>query len=76
MASNENRQTDSEKGVVTEDPQVPDELRNADGSSIKGEDILQLQDLDPALNQKMHLVNNVCLTAALIYIHRERTVSH
>lgn len=25
----------------------------------KGEDILGLQDLDPALNAKMHLVNNV-----------------
>lgn len=25
----------------------------------KGEDILALQDLDPALNAKMHLVNNV-----------------
>lgn len=34
--------------------------RNADGSSLKGgEDILGLQDLDPALNMKMHLVNNV-----------------
>jgi hypothetical protein len=32
-----------------------------DGSvSLKGEDILALQDLDPALNMKMHLVNNVC----------------
>lgn len=36
------------------------ELRNADGSSLRnGEDILALQDLDPALNMKMHLVNNV-----------------
>jgi hypothetical protein len=36
------------------------ELRNADGSSLRsGEDILSLQDLDPALNMKMHLVNNV-----------------
>lgn len=25
----------------------------------EGEDILALQDLDPALNMKMHLVNNV-----------------
>ncbi|KAH6604935.1 hypothetical protein Trco_006642 [Trichoderma cornu-damae] len=34
-------------------------LRNADGSSLRsGEDILALQDLDPALNMKMHLVNN------------------
>lgn len=37
-----------------------DDLRNADGSSIQGgEDVLALQDLDPALNLKMHLVNNV-----------------
>lgn len=35
-------------------------LRNADGSSLQGgEDVLALQDLDPALNMKMHLVNNV-----------------
>lgn len=27
-----------------------------------GEDILGLQDLDPALNRKMHLVNNVRTT--------------
>ena len=39
---------------------VPDDVRNADGSSLHaGEDILALQDLDPALNMKMHLVNNV-----------------
>lgn len=30
-----------------------------DGSIDGGEDILALQDLDPALNAKMHLVNNV-----------------
>lgn len=36
-----------------------DDTRNADGSSFHGgEDILALQDLDPALNMKMHLVNN------------------
>lgn len=41
------------------DPMFGD-LRNADGSSLRsGEDILALQDLDPALNMKMHLVNNV-----------------
>lgn len=36
----------------------------ADGSSIhmaEGEDILARQALDPALNLKMHLVNNVSL---------------
>jgi hypothetical protein len=48
----------------------PRELRNADGSSIQaGEDILALEDTDPALNMKMHLVNNVrrsrCVPCAL-----------
>jgi len=28
-------------------------------SHASGEDILALQDLDPAMNRKMHLVNNV-----------------
>jgi hypothetical protein len=36
------------------------DLANADGSSIGGgSDVLDLQDLDPVLNMKMHLVNNV-----------------
>lgn len=31
-----------------------------DGYSVgEGEDILALQDIDPAMNAKMHLVNNV-----------------
>ncbi|KHN99247.1 membrane transporter [Metarhizium album ARSEF 1941] len=35
------------------------DVRAADGSSLRGgEDVLALQDLDPALNMKMHLVNN------------------
>ncbi|KAM6482198.1 MFS general substrate transporter [Trichoderma sp. SZMC 28011] len=49
-----------EKNVTggNNDPMFGD-LRNADGSSLRsGEDILSLQDLDPALNMKMHLVNN------------------
>lgn len=38
----------------------PNDLRNADGSSISGgSDVLGLQDMDPVLNMKMHLVNNV-----------------
>lgn len=38
----------------------PDDVRIADASSLhSGEDILALQDLDPVLNMKMHLVNNV-----------------
>lgn len=41
-----------EQGVLTD-------LGAADGSSLRdGEDILARQDLDPALNAKMHLVNN------------------
>jgi hypothetical protein len=35
------------------------ELPTADYNSLGGEDVLSLQDLDPALNKKMHLVNNV-----------------
>lgn len=55
-----------EKNVTggNNDPMFGD-LRNADGSSLRsGEDILSLQDLDPALNMKMHLVNNVSDTGA------------
>ena len=38
----------------------PQDLRNADGSSINSaSDVLGLQDMDPAMNMKMHLVNNV-----------------
>ncbi|KAI6780336.1 putative MFS-type transporter-like protein [Emericellopsis cladophorae] len=34
------------------------DVHNADGSSLVGSDILGLEALDPALNMKMHLVNN------------------
>ena len=52
----EHLEKDSEKRDLSDAP----ELRNADGGSINsGVDILALQDLDPALNMKMHLVNNV-----------------
>ncbi len=38
----------------------PDDFGNVDSSSISGgSDILSLQDVDPVLNLKMHLVNNV-----------------
>lgn len=47
--------SDNDKGTVT-----PEEARYTDGvSTHSGEDILALQDLDPAMNMKMHLVNNV-----------------
>lgn len=35
------------------------DVRNADGSSVDGSDVLALQDVDPVLNLKMHMVNNV-----------------
>ncbi|VUC20579.1 unnamed protein product [Clonostachys rosea] len=36
----------------------PQDLGNAEGASINGSDVLALQDVDPAMNMKMHLVNN------------------
>jgi hypothetical protein len=39
-----------------------EESRNGDGSSVNGSDILSLQDIDPAMNMKMHLVNNVSVS--------------
>lgn len=43
------------------------DFMNADGSSISGgSDILALQDVDPALNMKMHLVNNVSYTSLVV----------
>lgn len=60
---------DPEKSAVATAARKPDELTTAkedahavDGGSLRageGEDILARQDLDPALNLKMHLVNNV-----------------
>ena len=44
-----------EKGGVVGSDTTSDHRNDAS----LGEDLLQLQDLDPALNQKMHLVNNV-----------------
>ncbi|KAK3386630.1 major facilitator superfamily domain-containing protein [Podospora didyma] len=34
------------------------DVQSSDSGSLKGEDILGLQDLDPVMNRKMHLVNN------------------
>lgn len=51
LESNEKK---NEKPITAE----PDVL--LDGYSVaEGSDILALQDVDPALNAKMHLVNNV-----------------
>lgn len=47
---------DNEKAVSGEPDVVLDQYSVAEGS-----DILALQDVDPALNAKMHLVNNVRL---------------
>jgi hypothetical protein len=57
MATSEVPKTDVEKtgGDVVPEPGV----RSDDIVTSGGEDILALQDLDPALNMKMHLVNNV-----------------
>jgi hypothetical protein len=41
---------------------VDEEAQNGDGSSVNGSDILSLQDIDPAMNMKMHLVNNVSVS--------------
>ena len=44
------------------------DLRDGDLASLKdGKDVLALQDLDPALNMKMHLVNNVRSRDTLSY---------
>lgn len=53
-------QTDESKSVkdTVEDAGV--RAVTVDAASLsRGEDILELQDLDPALNLKMHLVNDV-----------------
>lgn len=53
---------DPDKENGTHEP----DLANADGSSIGGgSDVLNLQDIDPVLNMKMHLVNNVSNFAPL-----------
>jgi hypothetical protein len=61
MTSKKRPTTDSalaEKNVSDAEPLS--DLQTDDGSWVtSGEDILALQDIDPALNMKMHLVNNV-----------------
>ncbi len=54
-----------EKGIFND---ASPDLRGADGGSLNGEDLLALQDLDPALNMKMHLVNNVCFLFPLCFL--------
>lgn len=40
------------------------------------DDILSLQDVDPALNAKMHIVNNVCSAniCGLLKYHRSKNI--
>ncbi|KAK7735270.1 Filamentous Growth Regulator [Cytospora paraplurivora] len=64
MATTHAHDPDVEAGLE-EKPQFADggtleaDIRAADSSSLdSGEDVLALQDLEPALNMKMHLVNN------------------
>lgn len=54
-------QTDESKSVkgTVEDAGVRAVPVDARSSLHRGEDILELQDMDPALNLKMHLVNDV-----------------
>lgn len=52
------------KDPLTDQAQAEKDLSDDNAARVEftlgdGEDILALQDLDPALNMKMHLVNNV-----------------
>lgn len=50
----------TEKKIASEEGQHSgDEVRDDTASLQSGEDILGMQDMDPALTMKMHLVNNV-----------------
>ena len=51
--------SDEEKRSSRNVGSLPSDGTASTSSSLKGEDVLALQDLDPALNMKMHLVNNV-----------------
>ncbi len=64
MATDHNPQARSrhENGPQMEEVGAEAKLQkpsDVDGAVHKGEDILAMQDLDPVLNAKMHLVNNV-----------------
>jgi hypothetical protein len=62
MSNEEKLPGDRRNSGPDEEKRAADNVVDAhsDGSaSLKGEDVLALQDLDPALNMKMHLVNNV-----------------
>lgn len=63
---NDTKAAIADKNVVVEPNGVDhekiagsDDLGPDVASVVSGQDVLQLQDVDPALNMKMHLVNNV-----------------
>ncbi|KAI1375980.1 MFS general substrate transporter [Hypoxylon crocopeplum] len=60
MATEEKTAGDGQKdpGLFERDVGISEDVRMGGSSTASAEDILALQDLDPALNAKMHLVNN------------------
>ncbi|KAI1098805.1 MFS general substrate transporter [Jackrogersella minutella] len=58
MEENATDKRQEDPGLFERDVGVGDDIRTNDSIVYDGEDILALQDLDPALNAKMHLVNN------------------
>lgn len=62
----ENKMATSKPVLLREEDD--DGLRATDDASVRsGEDVLALQDLDPVLNLKMHLVNNVSRHLLVIF---------
>lgn len=63
--------------LATEEPFKEEKLsRSSEGSSLrKGIDILGKQDIDPALSQKMYLVNNVSTAADRLNLCRGKSVA-
>lgn len=57
MAAVEEKATGEDPGFFERNAGIDED--RASESTGNAEDILALQDLDPALNAKMHLVNNV-----------------
>lgn len=57
-------------GLFERDVGMNEDVRTIQSSSVgDAEDILALQDLDPALNAKMHLVNNVRRSQVSVITH-------
>lgn len=68
-----NKENDYTK--ATENYAADNELRDTSLDYGKGEDILGQQDIDPALNAKMRIVNNV-RDALLPYLRAFRSLNH